>query len=258
MQRLREFARDGRAPQPWSSRMHDEPTLRSFSILLLLALTIALTGCGKARDKARLDLAQMNINYTDSVFMDNAKGGNSDVVKLFLDAGMDIEVRTTGGQTALMIAALANKPDVVKLLAPRLRLVQIQIPKWRARWLASLYSYLEPIVPVAVMKISSTVVDGFVKAPNPLHGSRWILKVLPTKQGLMKYKNPTLTADLNHPFTTVKGISCIACERKDFIGVPSGRYCPCFRSTRSRFDWPEATRPGNEKIRSTSYCLLIV
>jgi ankyrin repeat protein len=116
MQRLREFTMGGHSGQPQPTRTHYGPTPRSGPTLLLLILSIAVAGCGKARDKARLDLAQMNISYTDSAFIDNAKEGNSEVVKLFLEAGMDIEVKTTGGQTALMIAALTNKTDVAKLL----------------------------------------------------------------------------------------------------------------------------------------------
>ena len=58
----------------------------------------------------------MNVNYTASDFIEHARQGNADTVKLFLDGGIDTEVATRDGQTALMAAALANQIDVVKLL----------------------------------------------------------------------------------------------------------------------------------------------
>src|ERR1044071_4175709 len=82
---------------------------------LLLTLLIVLAGCGKT-DQARQELARLNVDYTESNFIENARDGNADVVKHFLAAGMDPEVRTKDGQTPLMVAALENKLDVAKLL----------------------------------------------------------------------------------------------------------------------------------------------
>ena len=48
--------------------------------------------------------------------IENARDGNADVVKHFLAAGMDPEVRTKDGQTPLIVAALENKLEVAKLL----------------------------------------------------------------------------------------------------------------------------------------------
>ena len=84
-------------------------------LLFLLTLVIVLAGCGKS-EKARQELARLNVDYTEANFIDNAREGNAEVVKHFLDAGMGTEVKTKDGQTALMVAALANKVDVVKLL----------------------------------------------------------------------------------------------------------------------------------------------
>src|SRR5262245_952600 len=87
-------------------------------LLLSLILVILLNGCGKS-EKARQGLANLNVEYSESAFIDNAREGNADVVKHFLEAGMNTEVRTKDGQTALMVAALGNKIDVVKLLLDR-------------------------------------------------------------------------------------------------------------------------------------------
>ena len=61
--------------------------------LLLLFIALALTACGRS-DKARQELAQMNIEYAESSFIDQSRDGNAAAVKLFLEAGMSPEVRT--------------------------------------------------------------------------------------------------------------------------------------------------------------------
>lgn len=84
-------------------------------LILLLTIAIAVTACSK-NDKALQELAQLGIDYTETSFIENARNGNADAVKLFLEASMDTEVKTRDGQTPLMVAALGNKIDVVKLL----------------------------------------------------------------------------------------------------------------------------------------------
>ena len=84
-------------------------------LLILLALIGLLTACGK-NEKALQDLARMNVEYTDLNFVESARNGNADAVKLFLEAGMNTEVKTRDGQTPLMVAALGNHVEVVKLL----------------------------------------------------------------------------------------------------------------------------------------------
>ena len=56
-------------------------------LLLWLTLVVALAGCGKSEDQARVELAQRNIVYSEPSFIDNARMGNGDVVGLFLDSG---------------------------------------------------------------------------------------------------------------------------------------------------------------------------
>src|SRR5918993_903032 len=87
-------------------------------LILLLTFAIALSACGKS-EKAQQELARLGIDYTETSFIENARDGNADAVKLFLDSGMNTEVKTKDGQTALMVAALGNKIDVVKLLLER-------------------------------------------------------------------------------------------------------------------------------------------
>ena len=52
------------------------------SLVLFITLVVALAGCSNA-DQARDELAQMNIAYTADAFIENAREGNADAVKLF-------------------------------------------------------------------------------------------------------------------------------------------------------------------------------
>jgi hypothetical protein len=82
----------------------------------MLTLLAVLAGCGKGSDRAQLELAQMNIAYTEPDFIKSAREGNAAAVSLFLDAGMNIEAKTKEGQTALMVAALEDHAETVKIL----------------------------------------------------------------------------------------------------------------------------------------------
>jgi ankyrin repeat protein len=92
---------------------------RTHILPLLLFLIFSATGCGKSAETARLQLAQLNIAYTQMDFMEAARQGNLMVVGLFIDAGINLEARDGVGQTALMIATLANQPETVALLLAR-------------------------------------------------------------------------------------------------------------------------------------------
>src|SRR5262245_39497379 len=85
-------------------------------IFLTLLSLATFTACGSGGEEARLGLAQMNIPYTASAFIENARQGNTDAVALFLKAGMNPDVKINEGQTALEAATLANQVATVKHL----------------------------------------------------------------------------------------------------------------------------------------------
>ena len=89
------------------------------SILPLLLLILCFTGCGKGAETARLQLAQMNIPFTEMDFLASARQGNSAAVGLFIDAGVDMDARDGVGQTALMTATLANQLETARVLLAR-------------------------------------------------------------------------------------------------------------------------------------------
>jgi hypothetical protein len=93
------------------------PRITRVSLFLvpLIPVLIVIAGCGnRAGDRARVQLAQLNVPYTESSFIDSAREGNAGVVDLFLDAGMGTEVKTRECQTPLMAAALADGSKLSK------------------------------------------------------------------------------------------------------------------------------------------------
>ena len=88
------------------------------SVIGLLALTVVLASCSKSpQEQARNKLVgEMGVVWAPGNFLDAAKNGKSDVVGLFLQAGMDSETADEQGRTALILAATAGHTATVKTL----------------------------------------------------------------------------------------------------------------------------------------------
>lgn len=87
--------------------------VRAQIFLLVFALAIFSTSCGKRADAARLELAQMEIPFTEMAFIDSARQGNASAVGLFLDAGISVEAKTYDGiKTLHQINGLVRSPLV--------------------------------------------------------------------------------------------------------------------------------------------------
>jgi ankyrin repeat protein len=91
---------------------------------LFLTLLIANTGCKihKAQptpEAARAELQRQGVDYSEETFLNNAKDGNTDVVNLFLDAGMEPDVIDKDGGTALIYAAAMDNADMIRNLLAR-------------------------------------------------------------------------------------------------------------------------------------------
>ncbi len=91
------------------------PKARKIGRGLTLGL-IFLSACGPS---AKKDLQRMNIPFTTDSFLQSAKDGNNEVLKLFLDAGMNVNERNEKGRTALLEAVAANRPETVRTLLER-------------------------------------------------------------------------------------------------------------------------------------------
>ena len=95
--------------------------------LLLLSISVMFTTAahgepvkGKpaiSAEAARKSLADI---YTPGMFLGAAQRGETELVKVFLDAEMDINTRVRGsGDTALMLAAGSGRTETVKSLLAR-------------------------------------------------------------------------------------------------------------------------------------------
>ncbi len=86
------------------------------SLYLLLSLSLVFPSYAKTQKNARNELAQMKIKYTEKDFLFWTQAGRTDAVKLFLDAGMNPNVKDNGGQTALMSASWFGQTETVQAL----------------------------------------------------------------------------------------------------------------------------------------------
>lgn len=85
-------------------------------LVLILVFLLPLSAYGRSREDARIILGQMNVPYTSEQFIAHAAQGDDVVLKLFLELGMDVNAKNTGGGTALMFASAGGHTEVVKLL----------------------------------------------------------------------------------------------------------------------------------------------
>jgi len=65
---------------------------------------------------ARAQLEKRSIPFYDENFLRYAKNGNDQIVRLFIDAGVDLEVENSQGETALVLASQKGHDSTVKLL----------------------------------------------------------------------------------------------------------------------------------------------
>jgi len=87
---------------------------------LVILLFCIFTSCGQSgpnAEEARIKLSQMNITYSEDSFFNKVQEGDALAVKLFLQAGMDPNLKNKFGLTPLIVAARAGRLEVVKFLA---------------------------------------------------------------------------------------------------------------------------------------------
>lgn len=71
---------------------------------------------GQSPETARRELNSLSVDYTPQAFIERAKQGDLQAVRLFLAAGMDPNARDEKGNTALMYAITENRVDLLKVL----------------------------------------------------------------------------------------------------------------------------------------------
>ena len=87
-----------------------------FLIWVWLALFSMPAASSASTAAARAALDSLGIEYREGAFFEAAKGGDSAVVKLFVESGMSVETADSKGYTALHFAALKGHLAVVKSL----------------------------------------------------------------------------------------------------------------------------------------------
>jgi ankyrin repeat protein len=86
------------------------------TIFLASVFLFATFGLEAEEGTARTELEKRGIEYSESSFVECAKKGDIDAVKLFLDGGMNINAANKRGQTALIRAAEYQRVEVVTML----------------------------------------------------------------------------------------------------------------------------------------------
>lgn len=85
-------------------------------MLLIMLLTFFITACGKSPEKARKELGQMGIEYSEQSFIKTVLNGDKLAVELFLAAGMNANTRDSDGRTALNSAISEGHEDIADIL----------------------------------------------------------------------------------------------------------------------------------------------
>jgi ankyrin repeat protein len=92
-------------------------------VWLTLCLAVLLFGCGQSKEQAIQELEKLNVRFTPDDFVRSAENGDTKAVQLFIEAGIDCNVQSGAGLTALMAASRNGRIDVVmKLLDQKVKI----------------------------------------------------------------------------------------------------------------------------------------
>jgi ankyrin repeat protein len=92
------------------------------AVTALAAIVVFISACGNPKqpartpESARMELAKLTKDFSPTAFADSVRNGDTMAVRLFIDAGMNVEEAGTSGVTPLMIASANGNTDMVKLL----------------------------------------------------------------------------------------------------------------------------------------------
>lgn len=89
------------------------------SILLIATASMFLSGCGNAQESARNKLVKLGKDFSPTSFIECVGNGDKQAVRLFIEAGIDVNASIDNGGTALDVATLRGDPEMVKMLLDR-------------------------------------------------------------------------------------------------------------------------------------------
>jgi ankyrin repeat protein len=106
---------DGKTPEAEKAQL-----LRTYNEEVRKTLSVQLpkknSGTKPSSEVARIKLTQMSLAYTPHTFVQSARNGDVTAVRLFMAAGMDVNVTDDEGLTALMAAAGKGHSTIVESL----------------------------------------------------------------------------------------------------------------------------------------------
>ncbi len=114
--RIDQMVGKGNVPEQGGGNVRTVVRSAAAVLILLFISSVSFIGCTKSPEDAHKDLSTMNVPYTPTQFLSSAKDGNTKVVELFVQAGMDVNTKNSDGQTALMLAAYGGHIGTVRLL----------------------------------------------------------------------------------------------------------------------------------------------
>ncbi|MDQ7787588.1 MAG: ankyrin repeat domain-containing protein [Thermodesulfovibrionales bacterium] len=87
------------------------------TLILFLCVSVFLFAGCDSKERSRKQLEGKGIEFSTEAFLERIGIENSEVIELFLKAGMDPNAEGKYGETALMLAAVYHKKEFVDLLA---------------------------------------------------------------------------------------------------------------------------------------------
>ncbi|MGG0033331.1 ankyrin repeat domain-containing protein [Priestia megaterium] len=88
----------------------------SIRLALIFFIMITLSGCGLSREEAREELAKLNIKYSPKNFIESVENNDIRALELFLKSGIDPNVNSTLGNTALLEATKEENLKMIQML----------------------------------------------------------------------------------------------------------------------------------------------
>lgn len=102
-------------------------------IILVFFMLAAFSGCAGEQGEALRKIEKMGVVYNRFSFLTSVKKNDENLVRLFLDSGMDVDTQNRKGWTGLMYAASTGNTDVADILLGAKASVNIKTPKgWTA------------------------------------------------------------------------------------------------------------------------------
>jgi ankyrin repeat protein len=78
-------------------------------------------------DSARRELGRLNVPYSVAAFLSSAQEGDATAVRLLIEAGMNVNIKTENyGSTPLMVASAARQLSIVDILIQKKAMVNMQ------------------------------------------------------------------------------------------------------------------------------------